>query len=169
MTEALNDLVNDWYKRDLGYLIAQGRVYNTFVSSESIAAGESLYMVIVAGSEVSALHTLTMISTSTQVIFTIFRAPSYTGGSPLPKVNLNDIVGITGNENVTALNSTVVVSDPGDLVFGPWDIFSTNNVTIDRDITGPLILQPNQTYLIMIENPSGAPAEMSLNLSYIDH
>lgn len=165
---ALNDLENAFYKRDTGHIIAEGRMYTGFVASESVAAGADLNVVISVGDKVAALLGINLTAVDTAIAFGIYRNPVYTGGTVLPKLNLNDAVGVTGLENTDLINSTVAVSDKGDVVFGPWDLYSENNATITRAITGPLVLKANTDYLVSLTNPSGAAVEMSIAIRYVD-
>ncbi len=166
---ALNDLEKSWYERDLGQLITEGRVYGAFVSNSSVASGEDLSVVMVIGDKPAAIRLINLVATDIVVAFSIHRSPSYTGGAPLQKFNLNDIVGVTGDENVTFVNSSIVVTDKGEIMFGPWNIYSENLQTITRQIDTPLLLKPNTTYLITINNPAGSPTQMSIAINYVDH
>ena len=139
------------------------------MSSASVAADEDLTIIVSVGNIPAALLALDLTAKATEIDFAVYRTPTYTGGSSLPLLNLNDIVGITGQENVDMINSTVNVTDKGTAIFGPWNLFSENNSTITRNIGGPLVLKPNTEYLIAIHNPSGSPVEMSLAVRYVDH
>lgn len=169
MAKSLIDLENDWYKRDRGFLISEGRIYVAFVANESVSNGDDLTVVLSVGDKPAAILTTNITVNGTLSDFAVYRSPTYTGGSSLPKLNLNDIIGVTGGENVDALNSSLVITDKGTPVFGPWDLYSSNNLTIIREINGPLILKPNTEYLIAMNNPQGSPIEMSLAITYVDH
>jgi len=162
------DMAHEAMHRDVGLLINQGRVYSAFVANESVASGEDLTAVLSIGDAPAAILGLNLTANDNIIDFAVHRDPIYTGGTELPRLNLNDIVGITGDENVDVVNSSIVVTDKGTPVFGPWNLYSENNITITRSIEGPLVLRPSTDYLISMNNPSGSPVEMSLAIRYVD-
>lgn len=170
----LNDLQKAWYENDLRNLVTQGKVYTSFVANSDVDGGESLYMAIEVGDDNAVLLGVDLNARGETISFALYRDPTYTGGSQIPVLNLNDVIGVTGNENVTVRNSTINVTDKGSPVFGPWNMYGPtgNNVeSIIRNIDVPLVLKSNTTYLLDLANPQGAGnnVETSVAIRYLDN
>lgn len=108
--------------------------------------------------------------TGKKIRASVYRTPTYTGGTPIPIYNLNDIGPVTTTVSVL---SGATITAPGTQFGAPNTVYGSdlqgNSVQGTFAVTGQeRILRPNTTYLLRIENLGDTPSNIAGYLTWYE-
>ncbi|MCY1435908.1 hypothetical protein D9M71_520190 [compost metagenome] len=150
--------------------VKNGVQYEVSSNTAELANGAHIDTIFITGDQPVLIKNRIVQFSGVSLLTRVFRAPTYTGGSPVPYFNLDDISPVTGGVQViggaTVTDTGVEFGAPtysiGSAGVGNSSLSTYSTQGIERR------LRPNTTYLQRITNDSGATQRVSGYLSWYE-
>ncbi len=147
---------------------ASATIYNASRRVTGVAAGANLDSVFITGALPVLLFERNIGRSGLGVVATIYRGPTYTGGTDALIYSTNDIVG-DGSQSTIQLKSGVTTTATGtQSVASSFAIGNTSNQGQGgiAEIGQPLLMLPNTTYLLRITSLDTSTMDVTSFLSW---